>query len=96
MAFRKGEGGRPKGAKNKDTKAAQIVCQRLVTNRDYLKQFRKRFLAGELPQKLEEMVWHYAYRRPPQPIDFDGTEEYRPLFMLPPGVRVSVSPEEKS
>lgn len=72
MPFRPGEGGRPKGARNKNSRAAEAVCRKLVEDREYRKSFTDRFKKGELSPPLEAMVWHYAYGKPTEHFEHGG------------------------
>lgn len=72
MPFQPGQGGRPKGARNKNSRAAEGVCKKLVEDREYRAAFKKRFKAGELPPPLEAMVWHYAFGKPTEHVELGG------------------------
>lgn len=74
MAFQKGQGGRPKGARNKAQRAAESVCRKLVDDRAYRKSFTERFKAGELAPPLEAMVWHYAFGKPTEHMEVGGED----------------------
>ena len=64
MAFKKGEGGRPKGAPNKADGLIRAKCLALIKDPTYQQNFKKRLEAGELPPALEAMTWHYAIGKP--------------------------------
>ena len=58
--------GRPKGAKNHGTLEAKDFCSKLIDDPAYQRNFRARFVAGDLPPALEAMVWHYGKGKPPE------------------------------
>ena len=87
MPFTKGHGGRKKGARNKVSVEVEQLCGSLITDKRYQATFRKRFLAGELPPRLEEMVWAYWAGRPIERHALEG-DSWQPLFVLPAGVTV--------
>ena len=68
MPFKKGEGGRPKGAGNKVTAAMRRKCLTLISDPAYQKDFKRRLQAGELAPALEAMAWHYAIGKPVETI----------------------------
>ncbi len=72
MGFQPGQGGRPKGVKNKATRAVTAIAIKLVEDREYRRQFALRFKAGELAPPLEAMVWHYAYGKPTEHMEIGG------------------------
>jgi hypothetical protein len=74
MPFTTGNAGRPKGARNKTSRAAEGVCRKLVDDKDYRKAFEKRFKAGELAPALEALVWHYAFGKPTERHEHSGVE----------------------
>ena len=64
MAFKKGEGGRPKGVRNKSTELVEARCRALIETESYQKYFAHRLEVGQLPPMLEALTWHYAYGKP--------------------------------
>lgn len=72
MPFKKGEGGRPKGVKNKATLEVEAACRRLVDDEEYQRYFAHRLKVGQLPPALEAMVWHYAYGKPSERVEVSG------------------------
>lgn len=74
MPFRAGQGGRKPGARNKNTRDAEAVCRKLVEDKVYRSQFKKRLLAATLPSSLEAMLWHYAYGKPKERLEVTGDD----------------------
>ena len=74
MPFTKGQGGRPKGARNKSAGEAQKLCLRLVSDPDYRKRIKQRLVTGGLPPGIEAMLWHYAYGKPIEQVEFGGMD----------------------
>jgi hypothetical protein len=81
VPFKPGQGGRPKGVKNKATRKAEAICQRMVDDREYRREFARRFKAGELPPPLEAMVWHYAFGKPTEHHILNGDEDGGPVLV---------------
>jgi hypothetical protein len=67
--FAKGQSGnprgRPKGAKNKASLEIRTLSRRLLSNRDYLKNLRKRLREGTAGH-VETLLHHYAFGKPPE------------------------------
>lgn len=74
MAFKKGEGGRPKGAPNRANGEIRARCLALIKDPAYQKDFKRRLAAGELPPVLEAMTWHYAIGKPVETHEHQGPE----------------------
>ena len=74
MAFKKGEGGRPKGVPNKSTGEIAARCKALIESPDYQADFRQRLAEGKLPPALEAMTWHYAYGKPVERHEIGGQD----------------------
>ncbi len=72
MPFKKGQGGRRTGTKNKATLEVQAFCRGLVEDEEYRKYFDHRFKVGQLPPQLEQLVWHYAYGKPIERQEISG------------------------
>lgn len=72
MPFKKGQGGRPKGALNKSTVEVEATCRQLVDDPEYRRYFAHRLSVGSLPPALEAMVWHYAYGKPVERLEHSG------------------------
>ena len=103
MAFRPGQGGRPKGAKNhsKDgplkpravrknaTDRVETLCGRLVNHPTYQRGLKARMLAGKLPPAVETMIWAYWAGRPVERVAVEGVRV--PLFLLAAGDEVKTS-----
>lgn len=64
MPFKKGEGGRPRGARNHATDEVEAACRKLVDDPEYRQYFEHRLKVGQLAPQLEAMAWHYAYGQP--------------------------------
>lgn len=74
MPFKKGQGGRPKGARNKATVEVETACRALVDDPKYREYFAHRLGVGQLPPALEAMVWHYAYGKPTERMEVTGAD----------------------
>jgi hypothetical protein len=74
MPFKKGEGGRKPGTKNKVTQEIRLFCRELLETQEYRDYFKHRLLVGQLPPALESMVWHYAYDKPIERQEHSGPE----------------------
>lgn len=72
MPFKKGQGGRAKGTRNKNTVDVQAVCRAMVDDLVYRKKLKVRLLAGELPPAVETMLWHYAHGKPKETVEHSG------------------------
>ncbi len=72
MAFKKGEGGRPRGATNHATSLIRAKCLALIKDPNYQADFKRRLSAGQLPPVLEAMTWHYAIGKPPESLEVSG------------------------
>ena len=85
MAFKKGEGGRPKGSKNKTATLAGDRCRALIESEDYARYFKHRLEVGQLPPVLEALMWHYAYGKPKELHEISGPNGGPvPYTWLPP------------
>lgn len=74
MPFQKGQGGRPKGAKNLRQPEVAGWARKLVEDRDYRQKFKARLLAGELSPAVETMLWYYAYGKPVETHEVGGPD----------------------
>ena len=74
MPFKKGQGGRPKGVRNKATVAVEARCREILESPEYVKYFNHRLMVGQLPPALESMVWAYAYGKPSERMELTGLE----------------------
>lgn len=74
MPFKKGQGGRPKGAANKATTDVAAVARALVEDKDYRELFKARLHAGTIPPGVESMLWHYAYGKPVEHVQVGGED----------------------
>jgi hypothetical protein len=71
VAFKKGEGGRPRGAANKASKEIKAAAQKLVEDREYLDSLTRRLRAGEASH-METLLFHYAYGKPKETTAHEG------------------------
>jgi hypothetical protein len=69
---RGGSPGRPKGIPNRATQEIKSLAQRLLGDRVYRANFRKRLQAGELPPGLEQMLYHYGFGKPADTLKLEG------------------------
>jgi hypothetical protein len=74
MAKGKKTGGRIKGTPNKTTTDVGAVARALVDDAAYREAFKKRFQAGDVPPGVEQMIWHYAYGKPPDSLQIGGMD----------------------
>lgn len=72
MGFKKGEGGRPKGATNKATREIKVWAEAFLSSDAYVTSAQRRVLAGKAPH-LETLWYHYAYGKPKETVELDGT-----------------------
>jgi len=67
--LRRGGPGRTKGVPNRVTREAKAFCAALVGDPAYVERFHRAFVTRRLAQRLEAMVWHYAFGKPRQAFD---------------------------
>lgn len=72
--FQRGNTGRPKGAKNKQTVEIREMARRLVNDAAYRRALKKRLQDGELSPPMETLLWHYAYGKPSDKVEVTGAE----------------------
>lgn len=82
MAWKKGNGkppgsGRKKGSLNKSTIEIRVFAKSILEDKDYQERLRTRITAGRAP-KIEELLYHYAYGKPPDKLHL-GADEDTPL-----------------
>lgn len=65
---------------NRATLEAKAFCLRLVSDREYQKNLRIRWRAGDLPPQVETMIWHYAYGQPKNRIELTGPNDAPVVF----------------
>jgi hypothetical protein len=71
LGFKKGEGGRPKGATNKATRAIKEAARALVEDRAYQESLKRRVTAGRAPH-METLLFAYAYGKPKDVTEHEG------------------------
>jgi hypothetical protein len=69
--------GRPPGAVNKVTQEVRELTRGLVDDPEYQAGLRERLLEGKLPPAMETMVWHYAFGKPKETVEFKGEMDVR-------------------
>lgn len=72
MPFKKGQGGRPKGAINHATREIQAIARALVEDQSYVRSLKKRLVAGKAPH-IEAVLFYYAYGKPKESHEHSGT-----------------------
>jgi hypothetical protein len=68
-------GGRRKGTPNVATAESKTFATRLVTDKTYQANLKKRLLAGKLHPGVEQMLWHYAHGKPKDHLELDDKRE---------------------
>ena len=69
---RGGSPGRPKGIPNKNTQEVKEFCQRLLSDRIYRANLRKRLQDGTAGS-IETLLWQYGYGKPKEQVENTGT-----------------------
>jgi hypothetical protein len=64
--------GRPKGRLADATIEVKAAARNLVDDPEYRESLRKRLHAGLAPH-METLLWHYAYGKPKETIEVEGT-----------------------
>jgi len=64
--------GRPKGAENTRTKEGRELARKFATDPVYQQRLLQRLRAGKAGA-LEVTIWHYAYGKPKDEIEFKGS-----------------------
>lgn len=73
MPFKPGEGGRPKGAKNRATNEFKAFWQKFYASKAYRVSAQERILAGKAPH-LESYTLNALYGRPVERHELTGDE----------------------
>jgi hypothetical protein len=73
--FQKGQGGRPKGARNKRTLALQQFNRSVLESPQYRLAFRKRLVAGTASAAEVQLAYFYGYGKPTDKIDLRVTDQ---------------------
>ena len=71
--FTEGNPGRPKGARNKTTAEVRTLALSIVGEPGYLKKLKARIASGKA-QKIEELLWHYAFGKPKEQVEHRGED----------------------
>lgn len=79
MAFKKGQkktpgSGRKRGSRNKATVDVKALAQKLLADRTYFTNFKKRLRLGTLPPTVEAMLWYYAFGKPVETVQIGAGE----------------------
>ncbi len=75
---------------NKVAVEARTLCEQLVQDPAYQQRFLKRWRAGKLAARLEEMVWAYAFGKPTLPVELNASRTLEDI------IRASYAPPEAS
>lgn len=70
--FKKGEGGRPKGVKNKATREIQEAARGLLEDPAYVEALKLRLKRGTAGA-VETLLYHYAYGKPKDTLSVEGS-----------------------
>lgn len=57
------------------------LVRKILESEDYLRNLRRRAIAGVLPPAVEQMLWHYLYGKPADTIKVNVSDE-SDLFKL--------------
>lgn len=79
MKFKKGEGGRPKGVTNKNTREIKNAATALVEDPKYLASLQHRLMSGKAPH-METLLFHYAYGKPKDITEHQGAIKLRVMW----------------
>lgn len=79
MAFKKGEGGRPKGIPNKATREIATAAHALLSDKKYLASLKVRLEEGKAPH-METLLHHYAYGKPTEKHEHSGANGLPLIF----------------
>lgn len=71
MGFKKGEGGRPRGAVNKATREIKDAARKLLEDKAYQLALKRRLKAGKAPH-METLLHYYAYGKPRETLAVQG------------------------
>jgi len=63
VPFKKGEGGRPRGATNKASREIKDVADGLLSDPAYVTALKRRLISGKAPH-METLLHHYRYGKP--------------------------------
>lgn len=79
MAKGRKTGGRKQGSVNKNKTDVAVIARALVDDKAYRDMFTLRMQNGTLPPGVEQMMWHYAYGKPPEHLVLNGDDEGGPV-----------------
>jgi hypothetical protein len=74
VPFQKGKkktGGRTAGTPNKGTTEIKELARSLLKDPTYLEKLKRRLQTGRA-QRIEELLYHYAYGKPTQNVEVSG------------------------
>jgi hypothetical protein len=74
--------GRPKGSRNKVSKAAQTFCRRLTNDKMYRKKFKEDWKRRKVPPQIEALVWAYGHGKPVEQVNLNGEGEQAPTAFV--------------
>lgn len=70
--FKKGQGGRPRGAVNKASRDIKQWTEKFLTSRAYVENAVQRVMDGKAPH-LEILWHHYGFGKPKETLKHEGT-----------------------
>lgn len=66
-----------------DIEKARRIVSKIIYNPDYLRQLKRRALAGVLAPAVEMMLWHYLFGKPRDIVDVNVTHKGEDLTQIP-------------
>lgn len=79
---RGGSPGRPKGVPNKATTHIKELATRILNTPAYLANLQKRVESGKVHPAVESMLHHYAYGKPKDVVQVEGSESLAEILSL--------------
>jgi hypothetical protein len=74
--LKRGGPGRPAGSQNQATKEIKEASRALVEDPKYVASLKVRLESGKAPH-METLLFHYAYGKPKETVQFDGDVRLR-------------------